>query len=323
MKKSDTIKKYLDKFPNTPNQTLAKLIYKDNSLAFKDAETIRALIRYHRGSLGKSKGKETAYHRKSPHYDLPEGLKEDYKPFIIPNKFDKQLYLYDVHIPFHDLKAVMAAIKYGLDNKANCIILGGDFMDCYNVSRWEKDVNKRDLKYELDVTKDFLKKLRKIFPKAFFLWIEGNHEARWEAFLKNKAPELLGVEEFHLENILGLRELKIEYVKGKRIVKAGNLNVIHGHELARGIAPPVNPARGLYLRAKESTVCGHQHQTSEHTEPSLNGNIVTCWSVGCLSDLHPAYSPINKYNHGFGFNKVDKDGNFSFKNIRIINGKIV
>ena len=86
---------------------------------------------------------------------------------------------------------------------------------------------------------------------------------------------------------------------------------------------PVNIARGLYLRAKANTICGHHHRTSEHTEMNINGKITTTWSVGCLSELHPAYMPINSWNWGFAMVTLSDDKkSFEVENKRIFNGKV-
>ena len=77
------------------------------------------------------------------------------------------------------------------------------------------------------------------------------------------------------------------------------------------------------MRSKESSVIGHHHKTSEHTEKSLSGDVVTTWSIGCLCGLSPEYLPFNKWNHGFAFVEVDSDRNYKVHNKRIINGSIV
>ncbi len=137
-----------------------------------------------------------------------------------------------------------------------------------------------------------------------------------------KAGELNGVDEFELENIIKSRAEGIEIIKDKRIIKAGALNIIHGHEFGGSVFSPVNIARGLFLRGKVSAMQGHNHQTSEHTESNMNGEIVTTFSLGCLSELNPAYLPINKWNHGFSM--VDIDGeSFDVRNKRIFKGKVL
>lgn len=255
---------------------------------------------------------------------LPDGIIEDFKPFVIPMIYNKGLLLSDIHAPYHSKEALSAALKHGKKNKANVIILNGDSIDFYMISRHEKDPRVRGIKYELDILKSILLNIRELFPDALIVFKAGNHEERWEAFLKVKAPELLDLSEFRLDVILKLRELKIEYVCDKRNIKHGKLHVLHGHEFPHGMAAPVNPARGFYMRAKVSMIGGHHHQTSEHTEPDLNNNIVTTWSTGCLCDLHPRYMPFNKWNHGFAYNELtDDQGNFRLRNYRIVNGEIL
>lgn len=138
----------------------------------------------------------------------------------------------------------------------------------------------------------------------------------------DESGELDGVDEFKLEEIIKARAEGIEVISDKKIIKAGDLNIVHGHEFGGSVFSPVNVARGLYLRAKVSAMQGHNHQSSEHTESDMNGNIKTTWSAGCLCELHPAYLPINKWNHGFAMVDIDGD-NFEVRNKRIYKGKIL
>jgi hypothetical protein len=136
-----------------------------------------------------------------------------------------------------------------------------------------------------------------------------------------KAGELAGIDDFELGNIIKARAEGIEIIADKRIMKAGELNIIHGHEYP-GAFSPVNIARGLFTRGKVSAMQGHNHQTSEHTEADMNGKITTTWSLGCLSELHPLYMPLNKWNHGFAFVEIDGD-EFQVQNKRIYKGKVL
>jgi hypothetical protein len=126
-----------------------------------------------------------------------------------------------------------------------------------------------------------------------------------------------------LENIFELQDLGIELIESRSRALFGSLNVIHGHEFGQSFFNPVNPARGLFLRAKTSTLAGHNHQTSSHHENNLNGKPTACFSMGCLCDLSPEYRPFagTKWNHGFAI--VDLDGEtFRVHNHRIINGEV-
>jgi len=103
----------------------------------------------------------------------------------------------------------------------------------------------------------------------------------------------------------------------------GKLPIIHGDELWTSLTNPVNPARGLFLKAKDLALCAHHHQHSEHTEKDILGRQITCWSMGCLCELSPEYMPINKWGHGFVIVEKEPDGEFEMSNKRIWKGKVI
>jgi hypothetical protein len=90
----------------------------------------------------------------------------------------------------------------------------------YQASRFTKDRRLRDLAGELEMTREFLKLVQGMFKCPIYFKI-GNHEARWEHYLQLKAPELLGIDDFKLEQILRFREFGVTLVKDKQIAMAG------------------------------------------------------------------------------------------------------
>jgi predicted phosphodiesterase len=318
---------YLEKHPAMATQTLAKLIYNDHSLDFKNVEAVRSCIRIIRGEHKQSKGikeyKRTEEEKRKSNgwKKLPESDYKEQEPFIMPKGNNRILILSDIHLPYHDVDALSIALEWAYDHKPNAIILNGDTMDMYQASRFIKDRRLRDLAGEIDMTRDFLRQLRDEFDCPIYFKI-GNHEARWENYLKTVAPELLGIADFELKSILRFGELGVTEIKDKQIIKAGNLNIMHGHEFGQSVFSPVNVARGLYVRAKANAIIGHHHATSEHSEKDLQGNVVTTWSMGSLCGLSPEYMPYNKWNHGFAFVTTFDNGDFEVKNLRIINGKV-
>jgi hypothetical protein len=48
-----TIFEYMDKFPDCPNLTLARIIHKSDPILFKSVENTRTIIRGYRGANGK------------------------------------------------------------------------------------------------------------------------------------------------------------------------------------------------------------------------------------------------------------------------------
>lgn len=330
MKKADIARKYRKKYPDMPTLKLARIMYDENKLSFKNVEDVRSRLRYIEGKLGKSvifkKIKESEFYKEDARpnnpYNLPPTEETIYEPFIIKG-FKKIGILSDVHLPYHNIDALTCAIGYLKNEKVDALLLNGDTMDCHQLSRFVRDPKKRDFKYELDTLKAFMEVIEKQLKCKVFFKV-GNHEARYEKFLAEKASELKGVEEFEFENIIKARVKGIDMIESNRFMKLNELNGIHGHEYIGGISAPVNVARGLYMRGKVSAFQGHNHSTSEHSETDMNGKITTTWSIGCLSELHPAYMPLNKWNWGCAMVELDSNGiDYQFFNKRIFNGRIL
>lgn len=146
---------------------------------------------------------------------------------------------------------------------------------------------------------------------------------RWEKFLEQKVREIWDDPYFHLEERLRLNEQNIKLLDDTVLVKAGKLSITHGHHIFKGIFVPVSPARGAFMRAKQSVIVGHLHRSSYHTEMDLDGKVIGCWSTACLCELRPNYSPlVSNSQHGFAHITIDKTGDFTVKNYQIINGKL-
>jgi len=317
--------KELDKFPNTPTRTLARKIYKENPEVFTNVETVRTAIRYYRGSNGDShrqiiSTKKYFKQGSTNPFNLPDSEAEDNDPFYLPKSATRILVLSDIHFPYHDFEALELALQHGKDHKANTILLNGDILDFYQLSRFNKDPRQRDFANELEIGKQFLQSLQKNF-KCPIYWKLGNHEERYESYLFVKAPELVGVAEYELQHLLHFGEYGATLIKDKRIIYAGRLPIVHGHEFHSKAVGQVNPARSLFLKTNRSALVGHSHRTSEHSETDITGKLMTTQSTGCLCGLAPEYARINKWNHGFAFLEVDGQ-DYVLDNLRIYKGHI-
>lgn len=233
------------------------------------------------------------------------------------------LILSDFHIPFHDPKAIELAVKEGARHKLKGILLNGDVLDSHEISPFDKDPTLPRYREELDSAKKFFQWLRYKFPRQKIIFKYGNHEERLDKYLMRRAPALFGIDEVQLHSMLNLKKYRVEWIGDKRVIRMNKLSVIHGHEYQPSIQVPVNPARGLFLRSKGSALCGHWHQTSEHNESTITHKPIGCWSTGCLCDLFPAYSPLNRWNSGFAMIYLANNGEFEVRNLRIINSKVI
>lgn len=318
------VREIMAKFPRHGVRTIARMLVKKYPLRFDTFEKARRAVRNCSPTNCHNRPKKLTkeqYHPVAKTPDaLPDSLAKPWLPYILNGK--RILVLSDVHIPYHDKPALEAALAHGDEFEPDTILLNGDIADFYVISRWERDPESRPFADEVRIMREFLSHLRKRHPKAKIVYKMGNHEERWWSYIWRKAPELLGVDLADFASLIQAKKNRVEIVSDQRIIQVGLLSILHGHELPKGLTNPVNPARGAFLRAIDITLIGHQHRSSEHTETSMLGRTITCWSTGCLCTLHPEYMRINKHNHGFA--TVVSDGrDFKVNNLRIRNGKIL
>ncbi len=337
-------------FPETPTKTLARKVYGEHAHLWPSFATCYSAVRRARGNHGAKNRSDclpTHYRPNQPagfKWVFPKSSAESWAPFVLDA--ERTGILSDIHIPFHDpasLHAVLRGFARFLRNSdRDAILLNGDVCDFFSISRFDKNPSKSSLKKEIDLTRQFLGWLRQKFPRVRIIYKFGNHDEWFAKYIWRKAPELWGIPQMDLPHLLtascpgtkhpeqgeaaskGSPEIGgIEFLTNQERITAGHLDILHGHELGKGsIAPPVNPARGFFLKTMECTLAGHLHRTSTHHERSSKGKNVACWSTGCLCGLWPDYAKINKWDHSAA--RVDLRGmDFSVTPLRVIDGKLV
>jgi len=318
----------IKKDPARPARTIARELYAKHPEMWKSVEACRSMVRYALGVNGKeNRGlkvvQKYSRERRNPGDDwtqyLPDSWDEsdDWKPLKVKGPM-RCLFICDTQVPFQVNDVIKLAVNYGLDRGADTVYMNGDMVDHYSISDYVKDPRLRDFPEEVRLGRLFLKSLRVAFPDARIVYKHGNHEERFERFMRIKAPELLGIPEFTWDNAYGVGDLGIEVVKKKQPVHLGSLRAIHGHELR---ISGVQPARSLFLKSGVNSICGDVHRTHHFSEPNMDGQLISSWTVGCLCGLHPDFLPMNKWNHGFAFVEVDADGAFRVENLRVVDGR--
>lgn len=327
--KGERAKEYLDRFPTLSKNAIARKLHADFPLLFNEVEDARRSVRYHTGTLGLSSKsnkltgmRETTYSATNP-FGLPDSYEEERHPFILPKANNNILIISDLHIPYHNISAINKAFEVGKKEKVNTVFINGDLIDFHGFSRFLRDPSKRSPKQEMDAARKFLEILRKQFPNAQIYYHLGNHDIRYEHYLKAH-PELFEDDYYHLESRLGLIDLRIYQIDDRTITKAGKLSLHHGHYIFKGAVSPVSPARTILLKAKQSMICGHTHKISEATATNLDADIYSTWSSGCLCELLPDYNPMANDNaHGFAHARIKDDGSFTLTNYRVHKGRIL
>ena len=332
------IEKYLDELndPDEPlgKKTLARIIVRENPDQYneKDIERIRQVIRDHcgvgrKGMVPKFDVQSADKGKAQKRASMPESQAKEQKALELPSGVLG--ILSDIHLPYHNPHAIACAVKYMQDEGCDQILFNGDVLDFWKISRFVKQGVKPDTVEEIYMGRQFFEWIREQFPDVPMWFKLGNHDVRWVSYLWEKGGELAKVmdEEWGptlgLAHFLRLGQHNIQIVEDRKLIKAGKLNILHGHEFGGSFFNPVNAARGLFMRSKASTLAGHNHQTSEHQEGNLNGDAIACWSTGCLCELTPEYRPFayTKWNLGAAIVEHQEDGSFFVDNFRIIESR--
>lgn len=232
----------------------------------------------------------------------------------------RALIIPDTHIPYHDKRAYKLMIKAAKDIKPDEIVILGDYADFYCVSSHTKDPSVFGLLIdEVDAVNKHLDELDDLFPKAKKIFIQGNHEFRFERYLQDKAPALFGITS--VEHLL-----KINLRSNWKFINYGprqKYKVLGSYLTARH-EPLSSSAKATATKALCSLVYGHIHRIEESHIVGLDDKNHVCFSVGWLGDktLDKIYSYVkghHQWQMGFGIVSVDDDsGYFYHEKIHIL-----
>ena len=319
-KNTEIVFEYLEKFPEAPSKTLARKIYAENTAFFDSFDMAYSRVRYYRGQSGKelrnkvSKNvnnkfikelKTKVMHNK---LTLPESQTKTRNQFTFPTGCMRLGVFGDVHIPFHDNTALETMFTKFEEEDVDSILINGDLLDFYQLSFHEKDPRVVHFKDEIEAGKEFLAYIRDRFPDIPIYYITGNHENRFERYLRIKASELLDMDEFRLDVILQVAAYRVEFIPFRSKVVFGDYTIEHGDKIPG--AGGVVPARTLLMRLKSNSIVNHFHKSSESSQRVYGvgePTTIKAYSLGCMCDLAPEYMEINEWNHGFAILKRIKD----------------
>jgi predicted phosphodiesterase len=252
-------------------------------------------------------------------FGIEESLGKEYTSFRITEDFKKVGILSDIHVPYHSLEALTCAIKHLRKNSIDCLILNGDVFDFYAISRHEKEKDLRDFAREIEMGRNFLQKIRDIFPLIPIYYKMGNHENRWQRYLNEQAEEFAQLHEMQFEQFFRLDKLAITYVPDWQGIELGDLLVLHGHELLAG---GMNPSQSTFNKTFCNTIIGHVHRTTSTIKKTGFKEFIHTYSTGCLTQLSPKYYPFAQHNHGMAVVTIE-NGKTKVDNIVIKDGRIV
>lgn len=203
----------------------------------------------------------------------------------------------DFHIPFQDNRAVNAFLSYAIDTQPEVIVLNGDLLDFYRLSKFVKS-DGRNPREEITEAKIILENLREGCPYSDIYYPIGNHETRLETYILNKAPDIASlVENFH--ETLDCKKFKVQPCH--KVVFNGEIVCKHGNFVSQKAGQTaIKEMDNNY----SSGASGHTHRLAKIIR-RINGKKYYWLETGCLCTLDPHYMLQPDWVHGLGLFEID------------------
>lgn len=236
---------------------------------------------------------------------LGDGVPEVIAPAPRAGEIERIFMFPDVHRPYHDERAWQLAIKAAraffapVPRRLRRLVVMGDYADFFQVSDHMKDPRNRmgfpaevaDCNHGLDELDDL-----GVDQKHF---ISGNHEWRFERYLMNRAPQLIGLPGTTVPELFRLEARGWTWTPYMESLRVGKVYLTHDE----GNAGPQ-----AHVKARQtfehSVVIGHTHTMASHYAGNAVGESHVGMMFGWLGDvdavdyMHKAKA--RRWQHGFG-----------------------
>jgi len=288
------------------------------------AKRIQELHAYYGGEPPKPKAESAPFAARPK--DVRDLLDIPPRPFAVPilsggkapavlRGWRRSLVYGDTHFPHQDDTALACVRAIYQHSEADRLIHVGDLGDCYTISRFSKDPNRRfSLQDEIDLMRAHLHQMAQLNPKAERWLLEGNHEDRlrkliWD--LPGGAAELARLTAFRKAitwpMLLGLEEIGWRFVPSHEQTRTPilpKLIVKHGTVVRKWSG---FTAKGEWERYGKGGLSGHTHRLGKFYHRDHNGSHL--WmETGCTCTVDPEYMVDPDWQQGCVLVTHTKDG---------------
>lgn len=237
----------------------------------------------------------------------------------------RHLVLPDVHVPFQDDPAVAAWLRFSEGYKPDVIHVIGDVLDCYTLSRFDKNpARKSSIQDEADAASILLTEVRRLNPNAAIHFSEGNHEARLRTTLWGPSKVLAPIRGLTIPALLDLPALGIKWHPSSvPYLVHGNLWCTHG-DIARksnwSMTHGGAGASAVMRRIGGSVIMGHTHSMGmsffRHWDRPIEG--YECGSI-CRFDMEYLVA-LPAWHTGWATIDTFPGGIFQVEFVRVVDG---
>lgn len=229
----------------------------------------------------------------------------------------------DIHVPFHDVRAIKLITKLIQELNPDGLIQLGDALDAFQISTYSKDPGRRNLLAEdIEDYKQIITEWAKHLKQgAVIHLLEGNHEYRLSRYIASSCrdlhglvpdwPTLLGLE---IRNRLGRHKWYWHSYNKWNSCNLGDVILMHGfyyntHAAATALA-----------KYKTSVIFGHTHRVAYVTDGHHYAAM-----LGHVSDeKDTAHQPTpTGWQQAVGLLHVDRTGKSNLEIISIHEGRAV
>lgn len=233
----------------------------------------------------------------------------------------------DVHVPFHDPRLWEELLRHVDKLRPDGIDIIGDFIDCYPLSKFDKNPHRRDkIQLEVDIARGMLENLRGATGTSCDIrFSEGNHENRLRRLLWTKSKPLADLCNLSIPSLLGLdrpmiradrtiaESLGIQYIVPETPYKIGELWYLHG-DLGRkcnwSMSFGGRLAEAVAKRVGNSVIMGHSHQMGKVMYRTWE-RLIRGHEVGCLCHFNLEYIVgYPQWQQGWAIVDFTKSGHF-------------
>lgn len=198
----------------------------------------------------------------------------------------------DIHFPYQDDKAVNAFIDFCTEHQPEVIVINGDVLDFYKLSRFSKDPAGKNPKEEIEMCRDFFKTLKASCSKSQIYYTIGNHETRLEKYVLDYAPQVACL----MDNVFQIIKTDELGIIGCASLLINNSIIFkHGNRLgSKSGLSAIKELEAHYL----SGATGHTHRLAKFSTRK-SGRRFFWFETGCLCTLDPEYMIDPDWEQGF------------------------
>lgn len=248
------------------------------------------------------------------HYDAPP------KPAVTEVANEYALVLGDTHFGTEDWSVLDIFLQAVDEIKPSTVILNGDTLDMFAISRYPKDIRySQSLSEERESYHKFLKLLHDITEpyQAKIYETNANHsgdgnEGRWWRYLSDRIGEIADLPE--IKEKLSYESVFLPSKEWSRVRLVDYVEVVPGFIVMHGDVVRRHggySARGLFEKWFTSIMCNHTHRVGMTAQriPSIGSQgekIVRVYENGCACNLKPLYASAANWQNAFSIVNYSK-----------------